>query len=251
MTATRPTRRPLILTAALVSVALLATSCTPSGAEERRPLAVIYDGPQGCDDCAPTIAKVLRESPRQYRTEFVKAPLRTSDLAQAKLYVQPGGGADLQRTWKDLKSSADVLRTWVREGGSYLGLCFGAYLAGRNPGFNLLPGDTDGYTDSEGAVVDDDRDTVIEVTWRGKPRHVYFQDGPTFFFGGAEEVEVLASYPGNGLPAAAVARYGKGRVGVSGPHPEADASWYDNAGLENPDGIRPDLAYDLIEATAG
>ncbi|WP_399429144.1 BPL-N domain-containing protein [Streptomyces sp. WAC 06783] len=53
--------------------------------------------------------------------------------------MQPGGGADLERTWRDLKGSADVLRTWVREGGRYLGLCFGAYLAGSNPGFNVRP----------------------------------------------------------------------------------------------------------------
>ncbi|MEU6392414.1 BPL-N domain-containing protein [Streptomyces sp. NPDC046939] len=254
MTDTRLTRRSLVLVAVLVSVALPATACTPSAVQERRPLAVIYDGPQGCSDCAPTVAKVLRESPQHFRTRFVKAPLRASDLAGAKLYVQPGGGADLERTWKDLKGSADVLRTWVREGGSYLGLCFGAYLAGSDPGFDLLPGDTDGYADSEGAVVDDDRDTVLRVMWRGKPRHMYFQDGPAFHFkqgDSADDAEVLATYPGNGLPAAAVTRYGKGRVGVSGPHPEADASWYENAGLENPDGIRPDLAYDLIEATVG
>ncbi|MEV0123249.1 BPL-N domain-containing protein [Streptomyces sp. NPDC050703] len=258
MTDTRPTRSPLVLIAALVAAALSAAGCAPSSSagEPRpaeRPLAVIYDGPQGCPDCAPAVAKVLRKAPRHYRIRFVKAPVKASDLAGAKLYVQPGGGADLERTWRDLKESADVLRTWVREGGSYLGLCFGAYLAGRNPGFGLLPGDAGGYTDSRGAVVDDDRDTVLKVMWRGKPRHMYFQDGPVFHFGrgaDATSVEVLATYPGNGLPAAAVARYGKGRVGVSGPHPEADASWYEGAGLKNPDGVRPDLAYDLIEATA-
>ncbi|CAM4052356.1 hypothetical protein NONI108955_06325 [Nocardia ninae] len=40
----------------------------------------------------------------------------------------------------------------------------------------------------------------------------------------------------------------KGRVGVSGPHPEADESWYADKGLRNPDGVRLDLAYELIEA---
>ncbi|MEV0266928.1 BPL-N domain-containing protein [Streptomyces sp. NPDC050617] len=256
---TRPTRRPLVFIAALVSAALLVAGCASSSSAEarqpdERPLAVIYDGPQGCDDCAPAVAKVLREAPQGYRIKFVKAPLKASDLAGAKLYVQPGGGADLERTWQDLKGSADVLRTWVREGGSYLGLCFGAYLAGRDPGFGLLPGDAGGYTDSRGAVVDDDRDTVLKVAWRGKPRHMYFQDGPVFYFdrgADAKGVEVLATYPGNNLPAVAVARYGKGRVGVSGPHPEADASWYERAGLNNPDGVRPDLAYDLIKATTG
>ncbi|GGR85798.1 hypothetical protein GCM10010252_25550 [Streptomyces aureoverticillatus] len=253
MTDPNPTRHPLV--AALAAAALLAVGCAPSSsAGERqpagRPLAVIYDGPQGCPDCAPSVARVLREAPQRYRVRYVKAPLKASDLAGAKLYVQPGGGADLERTWRDLKGSAGVLRTWVREGGSYLGLCFGAYLAGRNPGFGLLPGDTDGYVDSPGTTVPDERDTVVPVKWKGKPRHMYFQDGPAFFLNKGADADVLATYA-NGDAAVVVAPYGRGRVGVSGPHPEADKSWYAEKGLHNPDGIRFDLAYELIEATAG
>ncbi|WP_240498141.1 hypothetical protein [Williamsia sp. 1135] len=62
--------------------------------------------------------------------------------------------------------------------------------------------------------------------------------------------EVLATYP-NGIAAVMVAPYGQGKVGVSGPHPEADQSWYDEADLENPDRIRTDIAYELIEKTTG
>ncbi|WP_225881997.1 BPL-N domain-containing protein [Streptomyces aureocirculatus] len=60
-------------------------------------------------------------------------PLTAAALADAQLYVQPGGGADLEGTWRHLRASAGAVRDWVRDGGSYLGLCFGAYLAGRNP----------------------------------------------------------------------------------------------------------------------
>ncbi|WP_406300148.1 BPL-N domain-containing protein [Embleya sp. NBC_00888] len=245
--------RPLV--SVLVTAALLAVGCVPSSfAGERQPaegpLAVIYDGPQGCPDCAPSVAKVLREAPQHYRVRYVKAAPKASDLAGAKLYVQPGGGSDLERTWRDLKGSAEVVRTWVREGGSYLGLCFGAYLAGGNPGFGLLPGDTNGYIDSPDATVPDERDTVVPVKWKGKPRHMYFQDGPAFFLNKGADSDVLATYP-NGDAAVVVAPYGKGRVGVSGPHPEAGESWYAEKGLHNPDGIRFDLAYELIEATAG
>jgi hypothetical protein len=58
---------------------------------------------------------------------------------------------------------------------------------------------------------------------------------------------VLATYD-TGAVAALVTSYGAGRVGVVGPHPEADRHWYPR-GLTNPDGIRPDLGYDLIQAT--
>ena len=59
---------------------------------------------------------------------------------------------------------------------------------------------------------------------------------------------MLATYS-NGLAAAVVARYGRGSVGVSGPHPEAPASWYSESGLTNPNGVRLDLGYNLVEAT--
>ncbi|MFD2470590.1 BPL-N domain-containing protein [Amycolatopsis silviterrae] len=253
-------RRPAVLLAGLLSVVLvLAVGCSQpkAGAEApprsaEPPLALVYNGPQGCDECGPAVAELLRRAPQHYRVEYVGPgtgkPLTAATLAEAQLYVQPGGGQDLDRTWQDLRGSADALRDWVRKGGSYLGLCFGGYLAGRDPGFGLLPGDTHGYAGSPGSTVPDDRDTVLEVSWRGKPRHMYFQDGPAFRLDDGADAAVLATYS-NGAAAVVVAPYGKGRVGVSGPHPEADASWYEEKGLANPDGVRLDLAYELIQET--
>ncbi|MGV9299004.1 BPL-N domain-containing protein [Amycolatopsis sp. NPDC003676] len=262
----RPGRRPAIpgrlrwLAGLLSAAALLAVGCgqpeavaeKPPARTAEAPLALVYNGPQGCADCGPAAADLLRRAPQHFRVEYVGPgtgkPLTAAVLAKAQLYVQPGGGQDLDRTWQDLDGSAGAVRDWVRNGGSYLGLCFGGYLAGRDPGFGLLPGDTHGYAGSPGSTVPDERDTVIEVSWRGKPRHMYFQDGPAFRLDEGSHATVLATYT-NGAPAVAVAPYGKGRVGVSGPHPEADASWYDEKGLTNPDGVQMDLAYELIQAT--
>ncbi|WP_328611626.1 BPL-N domain-containing protein [Amycolatopsis sp. NBC_00345] len=249
--------RRRLLFGALPVAALLAAGCAqpatgqPAGQPSARPpLALVYNGPQGCTACAPTIATLLRQAPRPYQVKFVDGAPTAAALAEADLYVQPGGGADLEGTWQHLSGSAEVVRDWVRNGGSYLGLCFGAYLAGRSPGFDLLPGDTTGYAGTPGASVPDDRDTVVAVTWQGRPRHMYFQDGPAFALDNDADATVLATYP-DGRAAVVVTPYGKGRVGVSGPHPEADESWYDDKGLTNPDGVRFDLAYELIEATAG
>ena len=88
----------------------------------------------------------------------------------------------------------------------------------------------------------------MPVTWKGKPRHMYFQDGPFFVLDDGADAAVLARYD-NGTAAAVVAPYGKGRVGVVGPHPEADASWSSDEGLRNPDGVRFDLGHDLVEET--
>lgn len=249
-------RRRLLL-GALPAALLAATGCAgPTGGEPtgQRPLALVYNGPQGCSDCAPTIASLLRRGPRPFRVRYVGpgtgVPLTADALAEARLYVQPGGGSDLDGVWRVLRGSAGMMRDWVRGGGSYLGLCFGGYLAGRDPGFGLLPGDTDGYIDLPDTTIHDDRDTVVPVTWGGERRHMYFQDGPAFLLDQGADADVLATYP-NGAAAVVVAPYGRGRVGVSGPHPEADRSWYEDAGLRNPDGVRFDLAHELIEKTVG
>lgn len=59
---------------------------------------------------------------------------------------------------------------------------------------------------------------------------------------------VRAAYPNNGI-AAATYRYGKGRVGLAGPHPEADENGHCLCRLAHPDGNLPDMACDLINAT--
>jgi glutamine amidotransferase-like uncharacterized protein len=82
---------------------------------------------------------------------------------------------------------------------------------------------------------------------------MYFQDGPFFIVDkdakNADDVDVLATYSSNGKIAALVAPFGKGKVGVAGPHPEADASWYTLAKLSDPDGLDADLGHDLLDAT--
>ncbi|MDT8912442.1 BPL-N domain-containing protein [Amycolatopsis sp. PS_44_ISF1] len=261
----RPGAGPTALTAltALVTVVLLVAGCAPREARgetgephgpagEPKIVALVYNGPQGCDDCAPAVARALRSLPRPVEVEYVGPgtgrPLTAATLAGAQLYVQPGGGDDLAGTWRDLAGSADAVRNWVRAGGSYLGLCFGGYLAGHDPGFGLVPGDTYGYAGSPGAEVPDGRHTVVEVSWRGRARHLYFQDGPAVELRPGAGAEVLATYS-TGAAAVVVAPYGQGRVGVSGPHPEAEQSWYDEHGLVNPDGVRLDLARELIERT--
>ena len=127
----------------------------------------------------------------------------------------------------------------------------GGYLAGRTPGFQLLPGDTDQFISSRGASVRTEADTIVNVRWREQLRSMYFQDGPFFLLDRkASDVIVLATYT-NGKIAALVTPYGKGKVGVSGPHPEATAAWYEAYHLVNPEGVCADLGYDLLDTLMG
>ncbi|MFE3556225.1 hypothetical protein ACFXKW_15340 [Streptomyces sp. NPDC059193] len=147
-----------------------------------------------------------------------------------------------------MKDAAGAIRDWTREGGRYLGFCMCGYLAGSDPGFGLLPGTTEQYITTPSASIHDARETIVAVSWESRRRHMYFQDGPVFVLDDGANASVLATYD-NGTPAALVAPYGSGQVAVVVPHPEADTTWYSDAGLNNPDGVRFDLGHDLIEET--
>lgn len=220
--------------------------------DDTRPVALVYRGRASCAGCSEAVAAVLEHGPTSFRTVFCgpdeKVQLSASSLAGATVYAQPGGGS-VGSAWHLMRRHAEDIRNWVHGGGHYLGFCLGAYLADTAPGFALLPGVTSQYITSPGATVDTTDDTVILVRWRGKPRHMFFQDGPVFRLNAGADATVLATYD-NGEAAAVVAPYGSGWIGVVGPHPEADQAWYRGvSGLTNPDGIKPDLCYDLVEAT--
>jgi hypothetical protein len=219
------------------------------------PLALVHRGPATLPGCPEAVASVLAETRRDLDVRYVgpREDLRlTPDvLADAALYAQPGGGT-LRRGWRKMRRHRDDLTGWVARGGRYVGFCLGAYLAGESPGFGLLPGDTDQYVATDHAQIDHTGDAVIAVDWGGRRRSVYAQDPTTFHLDerAGPDTVVLARYP-NGAPAALVAPYGAGRVGVVGPHPEATIDWFTDAGLPVPrdggDDLARDLARDLVD----
>lgn len=219
----------------------------PGGAPR---LALVYRGPASTAGCPEAVAGALAGSRWDLDVRFVgpkeTLQLGPAVLAHAAVYAQPGGGT-LQRAYRELKGDAAAIREFVGSGGRYLGFCLGGYLAGETPGFGLLPGDTDRFISSPGARPDHEEDDVVTVTWSGRRRQVFFQDGPWFDLDADRgPAEVLATYD-NGLPAAVVAPFGRGAVGVVGPHPEATADWYDDSGLPQPARPTLDLTQDLLD----
>lgn len=147
--------------------------------------------------------------------------------------------SDLDPAWKHMKKYQKPIRDFVSNGGSYVGFCLGAYLAGRDPGFGILPKGVDADTEisQNDAEVDDERNTVIRVDWTfsngdkegktEKGRWLYFQDGASIEgqVDDKKKGKVLGRYSESGDVAAYVSGYGKGVVGVVGPHPEATKDW--------------------------
>jgi glutamine amidotransferase-like uncharacterized protein len=171
--------------------------------------------------------------------------LTAANLKRAALYVQPGGGDSSELAARQMRASAPIISAYVRNGGHYLGMCMGGYLAG-TPGFDILPGNSDQFITSKGASVKTAKDTTAQVSWRGKTRYMYFQDGSLFTVKpGATGVTVLARYTNNQI-AALVAHTGRGKVAVAGPHPEAPSSWYSYNHVTDRDGNDADLGRDMI-----
>jgi glutamine amidotransferase-like uncharacterized protein len=251
MTPSRPTG---MLTAGSQALAAFGRSFrTSSRARSRPSLALVYRGPASLPGCPEAVAALLRSSRWGFDVRYVgpdeDIPVSAQALTGAAMYVQPGGGA-LDNGYHHMRRHRATIRQFVRSGGRYLGFCLGGYLAGATPGFALLPGDTDQYIASRGATVDSEDTTLVHVIWRGRRRTLYFQDGPYFWTRRDADTTVVATYP-NGTITALVAKFGAGRVGVVGPHPEATRDWYTDAGLPVSGRLGADLGLDLINEVMG
>ncbi|WP_188306867.1 BPL-N domain-containing protein [Streptomyces sp. CBMA123] len=222
-----------------------------------RPLALVYRGPAACQGCPEAAHDMLEQDGFAVRYIGPEEQDRFGPdaLSGVALYVQPGGtnGQEVSTAWRlmqrDPGFSPELVRAYVRGGGHFLGLCMGGYLAGHDPGYGLLPGDSGQYISSRGATVTDEQDHLVDVSWRGHPQRMYFQDGPYFDVSGPD-ADVLARYT-NDRAAAVVAPYGAGRVAVSGPHPEAPSDWYLDYDLPDESQTGLGLGEDLLHTLMG
>ena len=143
-------------------------------------------------------------------------PLRDADIV-----AFPGGIGDARRYYDFFKRrEGNYIADFIARGGKYLGICMGAYFAGRDY-FDLLTGlEPVQYIKREGADVRRSYGTVADVDWGGTRTKMYFYDGCTF--AGDGRCQIIARYA-NGDPMAVI----QGRVGLIGCHPESQHKWYD------------------------
>jgi glutamine amidotransferase-like uncharacterized protein len=217
------------------------------------PVGVVYSddstGPADGDDTRALVT-LLRGNARWNFHVLTVGPNGTMPVQEAlaapevRLYAQPGADGDDSSAYKRQKGDKAAIRDFVRRGGRSLGICMGGFLA--EPGhFNIFRGRVNEYYSSRGASVTTADPALVCVTWRGTPRQLYFQDGGYMVpHRKAVGVTVLARYSNNTI-AALVASFGRGKVGLSGPHPEAPPGWYRDGGLCYPGSTR-DLGDDLV-----
>lgn len=218
---------------------VLALCCTAplilgSASAEDVVAVAVYRGAAACDDCSETAKKAIEKIDPRYRVEFIgprePVDVTLSNLRRYAIYVQPGGGQDIHAALKALGDRrVAAIRDFVSQGGGYLGLCMGAYLAD-DSNIGLIEDDLDSAVGRPNFPVHSIDDAAVAVRWKGQADTVFFQDGPYFPRSTQGGFHALATYA-NGDVAAARYTFGKGLVVLSGPHPEADQSWFVQAGI--------------------
>lgn len=161
---------------------------------------------------------------------------------RGSLYAQPGGGDNVDAAAKVFPADfIEALNSFVARGGGYLGVCMGAYLAGREY-FGLLDKTVEGQVNTHNFSVTDSADYVVPIQWGDTVRWTYFQEGAQLPDGATETYALYET----GDVAAAYYAFGNGGVALIGPHPEADPSWFEAAGLSDPDGDDWSYALPLV-----
>lgn len=210
---------------------------------EPRNIAVYMQEPIAAKDCATAIKKVLKT---RYSNVFIIShdTCTKETLAKLDCLVFPGGEKDVDNFDTLIKDKARLVRSYVKKGGRYLGICMGAYIAGPMY-FNIL-----GSTSAEQYVADPtseistEKETIADVTIAGKIYSTYFYDGPVF-----EKYlrtnNVLARYK-NGKAACIIKKYKQGKVLCVGPHLEAQKSWYSDKSYWH-SGVQHKLLLDMVD----
>lgn len=213
-------------------------------------LAVIFDGAGTCDGCAKTVAELLQKA--RYDVRLVdEDQLGAEVLEDADLYVQPGGSDDIMDTLSELSAGqVQDIRDFVAQGGQYLGICAGGYLAGRYadenegvPAFGLIElAEVDQEIPKDNAA----QFISIQLPAGHQQRDVYYQAGPHFGSRLPAGAEATAYYTKSRRIAARISSYGKGTVGLIGPHYEADRAWYAADGLPSDADEHQDLLVAML-----
>jgi hypothetical protein len=182
---------------------------------------LVYSGPVVCSGCAENLGDVVTAA--GLRVRYVSRPEKVPGLLHgAGAFVVPAtnfGTESMRRAFE--RSVLPALRRYLRAGGRYLGVCGGAFLAAR---LGIVPVSVATYSSNS-------RPHLERVRWYGRLRWMYYLNGPYFIRKSRRApIKVIATYF-DGSIAALAYRFGKGKVIVSGPHPEARRSWLVRDGI--------------------
>lgn len=210
----------------------------------RVPGILLFNGTGTSTNDVAAIETLLEKNRISYSTAS-SAKLDAMSAARLRSYhliIVPGG--DFTRIGIGLKKeTAAKLRDAVQYGVSYLGICGGAFFAGRSPynGLNLTSGVQFGFYSAEGRGV---RKAAVPISGVGTPTlDQYWEDGPQLTGWG----EVVGRYP-DGTPAVVQGQSGGGWIILTGIHAEAPESWRRGMDFTTPASVDNAYAMTLIRS---
>lgn len=151
---------------------------------------------------------------------FTRHELDDNFFDDVDMIAFPGGIGDADSFDYLFKQNRNVIREFVEKGGAYLGICMGAYWAGKDY-FDILDGvEAVQYIRQPNTDTRRPHAKAIDVTWENKPEKMFFYDGCALV-GDETKFEVVATYANND-PMAII----QDRIGLIGCHPESEYNWY-------------------------
>jgi hypothetical protein len=154
---------------------------------------------------------------------FSKNEVEEGFFDDVDMVAFPGGFGDSDSYDTILKNNKDVVVDFVTRGGKYLGICMGAYWAGKDY-FNILDKvDAVQYIKRPGACTRRPHAKNMPIMWKGQPYDMFFYDGCAIVGGDMSPYETIATYS-NGDNMAII----QNRIGLIGCHPESEQFWYDS-----------------------
>lgn len=225
-------------------VALVLTACEPAKPRSDAKILLFVGAGTSVNDVT-AVEKILKERRMDYTTADSRQINRMTaeELMSHRLLILPGG--NFIKMGDGLAEAATTnIRTAVQGGLSYLGICAGGFLAGETSHYRslgLASGVQFAFYAAEKQGI---RKAAVPISFVDGPVHEhYWEDGPQFTGWGT----VIGKYP-DGTPAIVEGRSGKGRVILSGVHPEAPENWRHGMTFKTPAEVDNDYAGTLIEA---
>jgi len=151
---------------------------------------------------------------------FTRQSVEDDFFDDVDIVCVPGGIGDSESYSYLMKEHESKIQKFLKRGGKYLGVCMGAYWAGKHY-LNIL-----GNVEVEQYIKRRNTDTRrphaknMPIVWNGIDDNMFFYDGCAF---GPGQYEIVAKYM-NDDPMAII----KGRIGLIGCHPESQPHWYES-----------------------
>jgi glutamine amidotransferase-like uncharacterized protein len=148
-------------------------------------------------------------------------PLEDNFFDDVDIVAVPGGFGDANTFERAFKHNKKRIQQFVQGGGKYLGICMGAYWAGKHY-FNILK-DVDAVQYITRPKTDTRRPHAkdIKIKWANTDTTMFFYDGCALVGNG--KFNTISTYA-NGDPMAIIQK----NIGLIGAHPEAEEFWYDS-----------------------